>query len=84
MGRKRTPWLVGLLLVTGVASIVLAIAALSGFAVPAEGDTIAGGGDPANALAVLAGTLFLLGIELARSSSRRAKRLPGVGDFARS
>ncbi len=84
MGRKRTPWLVGLLLVTGVASIVLGIAALSGFAAPAAGDMAAGGGNSANALAVMVGSLFLLGIELARTGSRRPKRVPHVRDLARS
>lgn len=76
MGRKRTPWLVGLVLATGVASLLLGALALSGFGAAGAGDLAAAGSwSPANLLAVLVGSLFLLGIDGARMASRRTARV---------
>ncbi|MFI5258775.1 MAG: hypothetical protein ACHQ01_04095 [Candidatus Limnocylindrales bacterium] len=75
MSRTQSRWLVvGSLVAAGMASLILSVVSLSGFAAPPGGDSMTTQASGLAPTTLLLGTLALLGLEVAHALGRRATR----------
>ena len=73
MNRHRAYWLAMILLVAAcLASVILPMVALRGFAAPSSSDIVASSFGPAGLTLFLIGALLLVGTKILRTRSRRA------------